>query len=234
MSKMRNTYTSINNLGCNVQTPSNDPLTYCLGSTIDQKFLHGSSADTITGQSSRNCQLYLAEYCATEWDAFCEFASQNQNISFPNSMDGLGYNTVGCGGLTAGEVLILNSARRKYLYSMGSCQKAYEPFDPNVPNSPMISYYIQGGACGDTSCAGACSYNSSCIPTYAVDPSLIPTLDKEPIINKILDQPGKYGEFVINLYNTMKRIGTLKNLQGTRLGNYFNSNPYFKQRGGLN
>jgi hypothetical protein len=234
MSKLRNNYSNIKDFGCNVQTPANDPLTYCLGSTMDQKFAHGSSADNITGQSSRNCQMYLADYCSQGWDQFCEFASQNKNISFPNSLDGLGFNTVGCGGLNAGEVLILNSARRKYLNSMGSCQKVWEPFDLNVPNSPMISYYVQGGSCGDTSCSGSCGFNSSCIPTYAVDIATVGNLDTDPIMNKILDQPGKYPDFVINMYNTMKRMGTLQYLEGTRLGNYFSTNPYFRNKGGLN
>ena len=52
--------------------PTDSPLTYCLNDTMDRGFLHGGHADTF-GQHSRNCQLFMSEYCAEQWDEICEF-----------------------------------------------------------------------------------------------------------------------------------------------------------------
>ncbi len=222
----RSTYTPILDVGC-TNVPSDHPLTYCLGTNIDQKFLHGSSAATVNGQASRNCQLYLSEYCAKDWDEFCVFASQNNNISYPNTMDGLSLGDVACKGLTQGEVLIHNTARRKYLKHMGNCRIKYEPFDPNVANSPLISYWVKGGLCGGTSCVGSCGISGSCCPKYAVDPT---TIDCDPVMNLILEKPKIALDILVNIFNTMKRDGTLQSLQGTKLYCFYQSLPYFRSR----
>jgi hypothetical protein len=223
----RSTYTPIIEVGC-TSVQADHPLTYCLGTNIDQRFLHGSSAMGIDGQASRNCQLYLSEYCANQWDQFCEFASLNNNVSYPNTMDGLSLGDVACRGLTQGQVLIHNTARRKYLKTMGNCKLKFEPFDPNVANSPLISYWAKGsGPCGGTSCAGGCGISGSCCPTYAVDPK---TIDCDPVMNKILDNPKIALDILLNIFNTMKRDGTLMQLQGTRLWNFYMSLPFFVDR----
>jgi hypothetical protein len=233
---IRTNYVPIKEFGsCAANTSTSDPLTYCLGSNMDQKFLHGSSSNFVAGQASKQCQLYLSQYCAEGWDSFCDFAAQNTSISFPNNMDGLGLGDVACKGLTQGQVLIHNTARRKYLKSMGSCVQKWEPFDPNVACSPMISYWIKGGngSCsGTTNCSGNCMMGSSCVPTYTIkDPA---NIDNDCVMNKILDQPYIAYEILINIYNTMKKEGRLQQLRGTRIGNYYNSNAYFVRQGGLN
>ena len=139
-----NSYRRISSFGSNMETEVNNPLTYCINNELDQRFLHGGHADTM-GQHSRSCQLYLSEYCAQKWDGFCEVASNNQSRSYPDQYAGLGLGQAGgvaCRGLTAGEVLIANTAARKYLVKMHNARKAYEPFDPTVPTSPMISYWV--------------------------------------------------------------------------------------------
>jgi hypothetical protein len=232
----KSNYINITQFGCNsdVTNTVNDPLTYCLGFSGDQQFLHGSSAVRINGQSSKECQLYLSQYCAEKWDNFCELASQNTNISFPNNMDTLGLGDVACKGLNQGEVLIHNTARRKYLNCMlSNCEKKWVPFDPNVANSPMISYWVTSGQCGNSSCfssgCGSSSFNT-CVPVYTVDPS---SINNDIVMNKILDKPYIAFDILVNIYNTMKRIGTLSQLRGTRLGNYYSSNKYFVSKGGL-
>jgi hypothetical protein len=232
---MRTNYVPIKEFGgCGVNNSTNDPLTYCLGTNMDQKFLHGSSSNFVAGQASKQCQLYLSQYCAEGFDEFCEFASQNNNISFPNQMDGLGLGDIACKGLTQGQALIHNTARRKYLVDMGTCVQKWEPFDPTVANSPLISYWVNGnnGTCSGTSnCSGNCMLGSTCVPSYAVkDPE---NLDNDVVMNKLLDQPFIAFDLLINIYNTMKRMGTLKRLRGTRLGHYYNTNKYFISLGGL-
>ena len=175
------------------------------------------------GPLSKNCQMFMSEYCATKWDSFCEAASNNPSSWIPNSMQCcLLKGDVACSGLRAGDVLIRNTAARKYLIRMYGARKKYEPFDPNVPNSALISYWISEKGCP---IQGHCS-----VPVYAVDPK---TIDADPVMNKILDKPGIAPDILTNIYQTMKRMDTLKQLRGTRLGHFYSSNPAFKDKGGL-
>lgn len=215
-----NNYASIAKFGSNADSPVNNPLTYCIGNNMDQRFLHGGNAD-IYGQHSRPCQLFLSEYCANKWDDFCELASKNTNTDYPDQYQGCtNAGVVACRGLNAGEALIHNTAARKYLIKMHNAHKKYEPFDPTVPTSPMISYWVSDN----------CSYANAGVPEYAVDPAKI---DNDIVMNKILAKPIIAFEILINIYNTMKRYGTLSKLKGTKLGMYFDTAPYFKSKGGV-
>ena len=124
-------------------------------------------------------------------------------------------------GSTLGDVLVQNTAEKKYLTSMANCRKKYQPFDPLVANSPMISYWV----------SDKCSYSGSCVPTYEVDSSVI---DNDPVMDKILQNPMIALNVLINIYNTMKRKGTLSSLAGTKLGKLYQNHTYFKSKGGLN
>lgn len=212
-------YSSISDFGSNAYLPVNNPLTYCMNDTMDQRFLHGGHSDVL-GQHSRPCQLFMSDYCADNWDEFCEIASRNTSKSYPNNIDGCTESTnVAHGSMTAGEALIYNTASRKYLIKMHNAYKKYEPFDPTVPTSPMISYWVNDGSC-----------SNSRVPEYAVDPAKI---DTDVVMDKILMKPIIAMDILINIYNTMKRYGTLSGLKGTKLGKFFDTHPYFKTKGGL-
>lgn len=214
-----NTYKYISNFGCQEKSDVNHPLTYCMGSGMDQRFLHGGYSDNY-GQHSKNCQLFMSEYCAKKWDGFCEVASRNTQTNYPSQIDGvIGLRCLST-SLTAGETLIRNTAARKYLIKMNGAYKNYEPFDPLVANSPMISYWVNN----------RCYSCNSGIPEYAVDPEKI---DDDIVMNKILKNPGIAINILINIYNTMKRYKTLSKLKGTKLGKYYETNPYFKSKGGI-
>jgi hypothetical protein len=219
----RNNYSSISQLGSNTYSPSENPLTYCLGANIDNEFMHGSSAASIIGQHSKACQAYLSDYCSKNpWDAFCEFASKNTSRNYPNQLEycQATQSFTDSKSLTSGEILVHNTAKKKYLKSMGNCKKKYEPFDPTVANSPLISYWVNDSQ----------SYSSTCVPIYGVDSTKI---DNDPVMNKILNKPIIGIDILINIYNTKKREGTLKELSDTRLGKFYRQTPYFKSRGGL-
>ena len=217
-----NSYASISGFGSNAHSEVNNPLTYCLNNNMDQRFLHGGNADTY-GQHSRPCQLFMSEYCANGWDSFCEAASLNTNSWTPNNMQcSLLSGDVAYRGLVAGEVLIRNTAARKYLVKMLGAVKKYEPFDPTVPTSPLISYWVPDDGCP------LC--NSCGTPVYAVDPK---TIDSDPVMDKLLAKPGIAPTIMVNIYNTMKRLGTLKELKGTKLGYFYTVHPYFKAKGGV-
>jgi len=214
-------YVNIANFGSsnmnNNQT--SDPLTYCLGGPLDNRFLHGGHAD-ILGNDSRQCQLYMSEYCANKWDSFCELASHNKTISYPASpyTGGNMHDTgVHCAGLNAGEMMIRNTAMRKYLDQLVNAHMEYEPFDPTVPNSPLISYWT-----------GNTPYTKG-VPLFSVDPK---TIDTDPVMNKILMKPSIAPDVLLNIYNNMKRHGTLRNLKGTKLGNFYDNVTFFKNLGG--
>lgn len=214
-------YRQISNLGSNILTPVDNPLTYCLNDEIDNQFLHGSSAITIDGQHSKKCQRYMSQYCANNWDQFCEVASKNTKRYWPNQWSNvMGSDDSIALDLSAGEILIKNTAKEKYLFGMYNCVRKYEPFDPNVANSPMISYWEPSN---DT-------YARNCVPIYKVDPK---TIDNDVVMNKILDNPKIAPELLVNIYNTMKREGTLRGLKGTKLGNWYNTQQYFLAKGGV-
>ncbi len=211
-------YKDISDFGSNAHSAVNNPLTYCLGNNMEQRFLHGGHAD-IYGQHSRPCQLFLSQYCADKWDGFCELASRNQSTHYPEQSEGC-TGLVACNGLTTGEALIYNTATRKYLIKMHNAHKKYEPFDPTVPTSPMISYWVSDN----------CSYSQKGVPEYAVDPKKI---DDDIVMDKILTKPIIAMNILINIYNTMKRHGTLNSLKETKLGHFYNFHPYFKAKGGV-
>ena len=208
-------YRPIASIGSNMYSPTNNPLTYCLGDTVDRNFLHGGAADTL-GQHSKHCQLFMSEYCAEGWDEICEYASLNNNIDYPNNFQLCnGASQVASKNTTAGEVLLRNTAARKYLVTMGNCVKQYQPFDPNVAMSPLISSWSNG--------TGA----SRCIPVYAVDPS---TIDQDIVMSKLLMKPQIAIDILTNIFNTMKRQNTLQHLEGTKLGKFYAINPYFNRK----
>lgn len=213
-----NNYSCIKNFGCAPNSVITNPLTYSIGETVDQKMNHGSSAAAIVGQYSKNSQIYLANYCAQNWDGFCEIASKDENISYANNFDALGLGK-SCMGLSQGDMLILNTARVKYLVDPGNKVLVKEPYDANVADSPYI-YYWKTVDCDAPSATCGTQWGTQCGPSFAVNPS---TVDSDYVMDKILCNPQLYNGLLTNIYVTMSRMGTLSQLQGTKLGNYFNS-----------
>ena len=184
-------------------TYNNDPLTYCLGNNISQRFNHGGNSDTY-GQNSKPCQVYMARRCADQWDNICDHAMNpktNDEFAFATELMDAGMNQIQ--GLTSGEVFLRNVAIEKYRTSMNNCDLRRESFDPLSPSSPNITYFV----------------GQNCIPTFSVDPY---TIDDDPVMNRILLNPRIASDILFNIYTTMNKAGTLHQLIGTRLGNSFN------------
>ena len=210
----RSAYKNISQFGSSAVSPINNPLTYCMGDNSDQRFLHGGHADTM-GQHSKPCQSYMSDYCSVGWDAFCEVASHNGNTDYPNNLQSSNTpNETINKNMTAGEILIRNTAAKKYLIAMGNCKKKFQPFDPLVASSPMISYWYNDGMS-----------SNSCIPVYAVNPA---TINDDIVMNKILQKPIIAFDILLNIYNTMKRQDTLKTLKNTNIGHFFDVHREFK------
>ena len=205
-------YKCISDFGQNSNNPSNNPLNYCLFSKLDNGFNNGSTSAELN-QNSRNCQAFMSDYCASNWNGICERESKNRNKSFPNNLQKCNtYSGIECvDNMNLGDVLVANTASKKYLSKMlgSNCTLNYEPFDPNVAGSPMINYW--GGTCNNIGDQG-------CVPVYEVDPT---NIDNDPVMNKILNNPIIAWSILINIYNTSLRLGTLENLKGTKLYKFF-------------
>ena len=201
-----NNYKKIKNFGGNISTPIDNPLSYCLQDGLNQKFLHGSSSSHITPQSNE-CKLFMSQYCAKNWDGFCEYAYSNKNSQFaigaaPSIIGGVQSNSLG-------NTLLLDTAKEKYLKSMQNCCRVSIPFDPTVAMSPNITYWKN-------------SSGLSCIPTYEIDSAVI---DDDIVMNKILVNPAPYINLLKNIYRSMKNDGSLNTeaFKKTKLGIFFNN-----------
>lgn len=165
-------YQIISSFGPEVKTLAvNNPLSYCLSDGVDNSFMHGGYASSILNRKSEPCQNYFSEYCSNNWDEYCEMESKNQ-YKMSNSVN-TKQNNSSVNGLNAGEVLIYNTAIKKYIIKRdGNCQLIKKQFDPTVGSSPFYSTWISG----DSKCASEnCENNSEgvCVPIYGVQPSNI-------------------------------------------------------------
>lgn len=216
-------YQNISSFGPEVKSLAvNNPLSYCLSNGMDNSFMHGGYAGKILGRQSEPCQNYISEYCSKNWDEYCELESQNK-LKMPNAVNtqqnSLNNSIV---GLTAGEVLIYNTAMKKYVVRReGNCQLVQKQFDPTVASSPMYSQWLSGeGYCSSGNCDQQQAVGD-CVPVYGVDPA---TINSDPLMNKILDKPVIALDVLRKIYIGMKKEGTLSQLAGTRLGDFFQKN----------
>ncbi len=200
---MNYTYTSISNFGPkDVDPDKNNPLTYCVNGGIYQQFLHGASSANF-GQDCKECQMFMSDYCAQGWDGYCDIAAQNGNISLPNQIAGCNFSPPSI-YMTQGNILLRNTAARKYLYSSSGVKK-FRRFDPNVPSSPWIYEIAPSNDCPLAS-------------DYVVDPKAI---DNDEVMNRILVNPIIALDILMGIYTTMRKIGTVGQLANTKLGAYY-------------
>lgn len=233
-----NSYASIGNFGPGVNnSPQSNPLSYCTLTGLDSGFMHTlGSAGTLSGPGNSQCQLFMAQYCATNpegWNGVCEYMSQDTNRGAnPNTIQSCNGPSGSCFGsgignaLTNGQILILNTAQEKYLVGMSSnCQRVYEPFDPTVAGSPMVSKWMPVANMSACANGQGCNASNKCIPIYAVNPK---TIDNDPVMNKLLAQPWIGIPLLQNIYLNAVRMNTLQSLVGTKLYRFF-MNPQFQQ-----
>jgi hypothetical protein len=140
---------------------------------------------------------------------------------FPNQAEiSNGYGNSQPHGLNSGEILIRNTAERKYLRSIMGCVKKTEPFDPTVASSPFISSWKPMED----------NVSKVCIPVYAVNPKEI---DNDVVMDKILHKPYIAMDILMNIYVNAKKSGVLSELKGTKLGSFYETNETFRAIGGL-
>ncbi len=217
-------YQNISSFGPQVKSLAvNNPLSYCLSDGMDNSFMHGGYAGKMLNRTTEPCQNYISEYCSNNWDEYCDLESKSQ-FKMANSVN-KEQNTLNKAvvGLTAGEVLIYNTAMKKYIIRReGNCIEIKKQFDLTVASSPMYSEWVSGDAyCSGGNCNDPNSVGGACISIYGVDPTKI---DSDPLMNKILDKPIIAVDILKRIYIDMKRDGSLNQLNGTRLGTFFEKN----------
>lgn len=196
----------------------NDPITYCALSGIDSAAVHTLGSDnSLLGSNNSQCQRFVANYCANNWDGVCEYLSNDTQRTLPNMVASCNMANGSCMGpglgnsLNSGQNLIRNAASERFLQAMSSnCTAQYESFDPTVANSPLLRRWTS-------------SNYGACIPVYDVD---VTTIDNDVIMNKILNQPWIAMDILVNIYNNRRNTGRLGELATTRLGQFFSSTGF--------
>ena len=211
---MFNNYQKMANF-CPFKTPTDDPVTYCVmdGESLDSKFSHGTGGGSLT-QYSRQCQAFMSTRCALNWDDKCEFASKNSEQRFPNMIANCGeldLSKLMNSELTAGDILVLNTAEKKYGKMSGTCSIKKEPFDATVTTSPQVEYRIYTGHA-----------DNKCKTTYDINPQ---SIDSDPVMNKLLDRPRMSAVILVKIYRSLKSRGELSKINNTRLGFFYKSYP---------
>lgn len=205
-------YVRISNFGKKRKLDStNDPLTYCLLPGFENGFLHGGIGPNKLNAKSKECQGFMASYCATEWNDKCDMIADNKEIYAGKPESVSCDNIMKFVPLTRGDVLVRDTAARKYLKSMSdNCAIRYKPFDPTVSESPMVSEW-------DAVCLGG-----SCKPIYEVGAEI----DSDPVMNRILTKPYIALDILLNIKENMTKSGTIDSISKTKLYDYLHSETF--------
>lgn len=203
-----NNYISITHLGNIKPTVNENPLSYCLAHNMDNNFAHSSD---MHGPESKKCQVVLADHCAKNWDGICEARFRDQGNGHIATHKHL-INPNNHHAKTPGDVLLQNVAHKKYRTNWEHAVHQLEPFDHLVANSPMIAIETRNIE----------------HPQYMVNPDGI---DYDPVMNKLLNNPSVGMHILANIYHNMKKENKLAHLIGTRLGEFFEMNKDYFDKG---
>jgi hypothetical protein len=188
--------------------PVNNPLSYGLSGGMDNMFMHGGAARAMQGGATREFAAYAAEYCSTNFDGFCAAMTDNSEIEyFPDLLHGAyegGVPTT----MTKGDVVLLNTARTKYLMRMIGGNVSKVPFDPLVAASPLVTVY--------TAVPGDFMRGEYFIPKGH-------DVDNDLVMQRLLNKPLVSLPLLLNIYDTMKKMGRLEELAGTKLGLFYDN-----------
>jgi len=179
--KNRSNYVPIRNFGTSLPAVlRTDPVAYSIYRDIDSFFDEGSLARKY-GPESKESMLYMAEKCSKNWDGSCELLSRNDDISKPNMglVESPAFRHNEPGTMSIGDYLVLNSATRKFC-DFNSCSMSESLYNVNDPTSPLVK------SIGNQNCNPVCK------------PPTNP--DQDMLMNKILAQPHKYTDLLLNMY----------------------------------
>lgn len=188
-----------------------NPVANSIYRDIDSFFDEGSLAHTF-GPATESSQLYMAEKCSKEWDGACELLSRNNDTSKPNVglVESQLFRHNEPGTMSIGDYLVLNTGTRRFC-TFDTCSIDESLYNVNDPSSPFVKKI-------------GSSDTKECVPVCLPPPNP----DSDIVLNKILNQPHKYIDLLVNMYhNCRKNRDAYKN---TRIGNIFNLfDIYFKK-----
>jgi hypothetical protein len=198
-------YRVISDFAPNVSSVAEDPLTYCLPDVLNSQFLHGGVGRTF-GKGNRSCAEYMASYCANSWNEVCDAASENKSAVYPDMTEN---NDGACvsGPQTAGNLLVKDTAYKKYLLNPSWDNVSCEPFDPTVPNSPFYCYIAAPG-----------------LTKYGLTDAQIDHLDEDEVMERLICNPDIAPDLLTRIYVYLKSSGKMDRVSGKRLGQFFKMN----------
>lgn len=196
-------YCPISNFGCkqsNDHSIENNPVTYCVANRIDSQMSHGSASHNLNSNSAE-CQSFMSDYCANHsHDTVCQIAFNNPEKHHPNH---LANNPVHL-ELTAGEILVRNTAMKKFTKSVQNGIQVHQPFDFNVAHSPLISFWKP------------VDHSKPMVITYEIENFV--NIDNDDVLNRILMKPTIALDILHGLWETHKNDSRL---EGTHLGGFY-------------
>jgi len=204
---MNSKYAKYANVGSDVS--AEDPLTFCLVSTSDSKFMHGGGPTFVQGPMSENCQMFMSNRCADTWDEYCEYFYRNQrpssgdiySIQTPSPSQINSQYTQGVPSQSLGNQLLLNTSLERFCnLNSSESYSACQPFNPLDPKSPLVCGF-QLPANTPLQCR--------------VDTKVI---DQDPVMERCLANPSAALLPLVNICNTAKRDGV--DLSGTKIGEF--------------
>jgi len=228
-------YQKISDFAPNIDNSySADPLYYCTLDYLDSQFLHGTMGRT-EGRYNDHCSTYLAHKCASDWDDVCEAISDDPEIRYPNTNLDISVMTDTPRGsqcqawdpIPYGEQMTIDAARKKYRLSTDNCNIRCEPFDPLVPNSPLVCFESTipcptGGSESTTDFCFGGQPSAPCIRDYALTENQAKNIETDRLMHRLLDRPKNAMELLIEIYFGSKKHRTLQFIKGTRLAAFYN------------
>ncbi len=168
-------YARIGQFGQDLQVNLNKGLALCLmDNGPETRSSNGPTVANRLGPASDSCQAFMAEYCANEWDDYCDLYYTKNNVEetryFPNSF---APRSEFCSN-SLGNSLLQNSAQLRY-FNLPCNRTWQEPLDYTDASSPMITKFIDRR---DMSCA---SLNPKTVNSR--------TIDQDPLMKRMLSNP---------------------------------------------
>jgi hypothetical protein len=217
-----NNYSTIGEFGPSINQSTSNVFAYCAVTDLESGFAHGSIGGSggLLSPEGQQCQIGSAQVCAKDYGGVCRVLAEDRTTGLPNAMSTA--NMKYYKNPTKGEIFLRNVASERFLTKMSeNCKRVYQPLDPTVAGSPLISSWLSSG----TKCQSSNWKNGVCVPEYGVDPK---TIDQDEVMNKILEKPWIAMDVLVNMYNSAVRNGTLENLKGTKLYRLFKSPQFLK------
>jgi len=193
---------------------ASNPLTYCVFPTVNAQFVHGStSSNLLYSPESPACQAFMTDYCSNKYDGFCEtYRVMNVDTYWPNNV---GIDTAAQTAAnqfqkfnpSVGENLIRNIAHRSFIFFPNK-KYTRQQFDPNVANSPFISY-----TCPSVTEA-----------SHVINLSSPDMANNHPHVKLMLENPKVCFDVLARIYLAVVRREHGVNIRGSVLDNYLRKN----------